>query len=363
MQQLPRVKPGESSLIALWRGLARITQAGYNRGYHMSESADCMTEESTFSFKISVRFADRSLIDFLAGRFKYRPPAEWMGMIGLGKVTVNGETMTADHLLKKDDIVSYREFLREPPVDENIQILHDEETFLVANKPGNLPSHSGGRYIRNTFIYLLRQRMAGGGFQGTIHLVHRLDRETSGIIVAAKTSVAHRSLLRQFEAGSVKKEYIAVARGIIHHDSFGVKGFLVPDRDSRISIRKKVVFDISADAKYSETAFDVIERKASSTVVRCRPITGRTNQIRVHLDDAGHPLVGDKLYGRTDDEFLAFARNVRAGDYAPLPWLETPRHLLHASRLIINHPISGEVLQFDAPPPEDMRSFIRDNRF
>jgi len=62
-----------------------------------------------------------------------------------------------------------------------------------------------------------------------------------------------------------------------------------------------------------------------------------------------HPLVGDKLYGRTDDEFLAFARNVRAGDYAPLPWLETPRHLLHASRLVINHPISGELLAFDAP--------------
>jgi 23S rRNA pseudouridine1911/1915/1917 synthase len=73
--------------------------------------------------------------------------------------------------------------------------------------------------------------------------------------------------------------------------------------------------------------------------------------------------VGDKLYGRTDDEFLAFARNVRAGDYAPLPWLETPRHLLHASRLVIHHPISGELLAFDAPLPEDIRSFISNNRF
>ncbi len=322
-----------------------------------------MTEETMFSYKISAPFADRSLIDFLTGRFKYRPSADWGRMIGLGKVTVNGQTITPDHPLKKDDIVSYWDVLCEPPVDRNIQILHEEETFLVANIPGNLPSHSGGRYIRNTFIFLLRQLMADRGFQGTIHLAHRLDRETSGIIVAAKTSIAHRSLLRQFEAGTVKKEYIAVARGIINHDSFGVKGFLVPDRDSCISIRKKVVFDDYAGAKSSETAFDVVERKASSTVVRCRPITGRTNQIRVHLEHAGHPLVGDKLYGRTDDEFLAFARNVRAGDYDPLPWLETPRHLLHASRLIINHPISGELLVFDAPLPEDMRLFIRDNRF
>ena len=322
-----------------------------------------MTEETTFSFKISAHFVGKSLIDFLAGRFKYRPPAEWMQMIGFGKVRVNGVTVAADHLLKNDDIVSYREVLREPPVDGNIQILHEEETFLVANKPGNLPSHSVGRYIRNTFIYLLRQRLADGGFRGTIHLAHRLDRETSGVIVAAKTSIAHRSLLRQFEAGTVKKEYIAVARGKINHDSFAVKGFLVPDQDSCISIRKKVVSDDGTGAKYSETAFDVIERKATSTVVRCRPITGRTNQIRVHLEKAGHPLVGDKLYGRTDDEFLAFARNIRAGDYAPLPWLEAPRHLLHASRLVIHHPISGEALQFDAPLPDDMRSFIRDERF
>jgi len=322
-----------------------------------------MTEETTFTYRIPARFADTSVIDFLAGRFKYRPPAEWVRMIGLGKVTVNGETVKSGHLLKKDDTVCYFDVLREPPVDTNIQVLHEEETFLVANKPGNLPSHSGGRYIRSTFIYLLRRRMAERGFQGTIHLAHRLDRETSGIIVAAKTAIAHRALLRQFETGTVKKEYIAVARGMIDPDSFGVKGFLVPDRASCISIRKKVVFDDGAGSKYSDTAFDVMERLSSATVVRCRPVTGRTNQIRVHLEHAGHPLVGDKLYGRTDDEFLAFARNVRAGDYDTLPWLETPRHLLHASRLVINHPISGERLAFDAPLPEDMRSFIRSNSF
>jgi 23S rRNA pseudouridine1911/1915/1917 synthase len=322
-----------------------------------------MTEETTFSYKISARFADRRLIDFLAGRFKYRSPSEWVRMIGLGKVAVNGETISADHLLRKDDIVSYWEVLHEPPVDVNIQILHEEETFLVASKPGNLPSHSGGRYIRNTFIFLLRRRMADMGFQGTVHLAHRLDRETSGIIVAAKTAIAHRSLLRQFEAGTVKKEYIAVARGVINDASFEVKGFLASDRDSCISIRKKVVFEDVAGAKHSATAFDVMERFSSSTLIRCRPFTGRTNQIRVHLEHAGHPLVGDKLYGRTDDEFLAFARNVRAGYYDPLPWLETPRHLLHASRLVIHHPISGDVIAFDAPLPEDMRSFIRENRY
>jgi 23S rRNA pseudouridine1911/1915/1917 synthase len=301
-------------------------------------------------------------MDFLARRFKYQTQEEWNWMIGRGKVTVNGKAITPDHLLKKNDIVEYSDVRSEPPVDINIQIIHEEETFLVANKPGNLPSHSDGNYIKNTLIFLLRERMAGKGFHGVIHLAHRLDRETSGIVVATKTEIAHRSLLQQFEAGTVGKEYIAVARGVINTDSFEVKGFLVPARDSCISIRNKVVFDAGAGAKYSATAFDVMERFASSTMVKCSPVTGRTNQIRVHLAHAGHPLVGDKLYGRTDDEFLAFVKNVKAGCYDLLPWQETPRHLLHASRLIIKHPISGELLAFDAPVPEDLSSFVRNNR-
>ncbi|MGO9015183.1 MAG: RluA family pseudouridine synthase [Dissulfurispiraceae bacterium] len=321
-----------------------------------------MTEVTILSSRISSKFAGRNLMDFLTRRFQYQTREEWKRLIGRGKVTVNGKAITPDHLLKKNDIVAYSDVRSEPPVDINIQIIHEEETFLVTNKPGNLPSHSDGNYIKNTLIFLLRERMADKGFHGAIHLAHRLDRETSGIIVAAKTEIAHRSLVQQFEAGTVGKEYIAVARGVINDDSFEVKGFLVPDRESCLSIKNKVVFDDSAGAKYSATAFDVIERFASSTMVRCRPVTGRTNQIRVHLAHAGHPLVGDKLYGRTDDEFLAFVRNVKAGCYDLLPWQETPRHLLHASRLMINHPISGELLEFDAPVPEDMRLFIQNNR-
>ncbi len=318
-----------------------------------------MTEETTLSSRISTKFAGRSLMDFLTLRFKYQTGDEWKRMIGRGKVTVNGKATTPDHLLKKNDIVAYSNVRSEPPVDGNIQIMHEEETFLVANKPGNLPSHSDGTYIRNTLICLLRERMAGKGFQGTLHLAHRLDRETSGIIVAAKAKTAHRALLQQFETGTVEKEYIAIVRGAISNDSFEVRGFLVPDRDSCISIKKKVVCDDGADAKYSATVFEVMERFASCTMVRCRPVTGRTNQIRIHLAHAGHPLLGDKLYGRTDDQFLAFVKNVRAGHYDLLPWQETPRHLLHASRLIINHPLSGEQLVFNAPVPEDMSSFIR----
>jgi len=301
-------------------------------------------------------------LDFHTQRFKYQTCEAWKLEIGRGKVTVNGKASTADYLLRRNDIVAYSFVRTEPPVDINIQIMHEEETFLVANKPGNLPSHADGNYIRNTLIFLLRQRLADQGFRGAVHLAHRLDRETSGIIVTGKTKSAHQSLLRQFEARTVAKEYIALVRGVISNSSFEVKGFLVPDQDSCISIRKKVVSDDGPGAQYSATAFDVVERFSSSTMVRCRPVTGRTNQIRAHLAHAGYPLVGDKLYGRTDDEFLHFVKNVRAGCYDPLPWLETPRHLLHASQLVIHHPVSGELLAFNAPLPHDMESFIRNNR-
>ena len=136
-----------------------------------------MTEETTLSSRISSKFAGRSLMDFLTGRFKYRNREEWKWMIGRGKVTVNGKAITPDHLLKKNDIVAYSDVRSEPPVDINIQIIHEEETFLVANKPGNLPSHSDGNYIKNTLIFLLREQMAVKGFHGAIHLAHRLDRE------------------------------------------------------------------------------------------------------------------------------------------------------------------------------------------
>lgn len=321
-----------------------------------------MTEETTLSSRISSLFAGWSLLDFHARRFKYQTREAWALEIGRGKVTVNGRAAAVDYLLRIHDIVAYSFVHTEPPVDTNIEILHEEATFLVVNKPGNLPSHAAGRYIRNTLIFLLRQRLAEKGFQDALHLTHRLDRETSGIIVLAKTKSAHQSLLRQFEGRTVAKEYIAIARGVIRPSYFEVEGFLVPDEDSCISIRRKVATDETAGAKYSATAFEVMERFTSSTMVRCRPVTGRTNQIRVHLANAGHPLVGDKLYGRTDEEFLQSAKHARAGCYAMLPWLETPRHLLHASQLSLSHPVSGETLVFKAPLPEDMQLFIRNNR-
>jgi 23S rRNA pseudouridine1911/1915/1917 synthase len=197
---------------------------------------------------------------------------------------------------------------------------------------------------------------------GPVKLVHRLDRETSGVMVIGKTDDAHRNLVRQFEDGAVKKEYLAIARGVIAEDVFQVSGAIAPDEESAISIRKKVVAEGTNGSRTASTQFEVVERFADSTLVRCLPATGRTNQIRVHLTHIGHPLAGDKLYGRTDEQFLEFVRRAREGNFGPLPWMEAPRHLLHASRLSFKHPSTGKSISFYSPMPDDMRVYIEGAR-
>ena len=317
-----------------------------------------MSEETTLSSRITSNYAGLRLIDFLCSRFKYHTREQWNDIILRGKVSVNGAGSDPEYVLKKNDSVSYTVVLREPPVDTDINILHEEDTFLVAYKPGNLPSHADGNFIKNTFIYILRRRMIAHGYSGPVKLVHRLDRETSGVMVIGKTDDAHRNLVRQFEEGAVKKEYLAVARGVIAEDVFEVSGAIAPDEESAISIRKKVVPEGTHDSRPAFTQFEVVERFADSTLARCFPATGRTNQIRIHLAHVGHPLIGDKLYGRTDDQFLEFVRRAREGNYELLPWMEAPRHLLHAAKLTFHHPATGKNVSFECPMPGDMRLYI-----
>ncbi|MBN1495637.1 MAG: RluA family pseudouridine synthase [Spirochaetes bacterium] len=317
-----------------------------------------MSEKTTLSSRITSNSEGLRLVDFLCARFKYHTRDRWIDVIREGAITVNGAASSPDYVLKKNDTVSYTVILREPPVDPDIQIMHEEETFLVAYKTGNLPSHADGNFIKNTFIYILKERMKEAGYNGPVKLVHRLDRETSGLMVVGKTAAAHRALVRQFEQGSVRKEYLAVARGVIAEDAFEVSGAIAPDPESAISIRKRVVPAGAPGSRPALTRFRVAERFSGATLVRCLPATGRTNQIRVHLAHVGHPLAGDKLYGRSDEQFLEFVRNARAGNYEPLPWMDANRHLLHASKLSFDHPVTGLRAIFECPVPDDMWVYI-----
>jgi len=319
-----------------------------------------MTEETVLQSKINLTQSGQSLLDYLANRFQYQSRDAWKLIIERGKVTVNGIPVSPQQTLKLKDLVAYSVVLNEPPVDKNIAILHDEETFLVANKPGSLPSHADGIFIKNTFIHILTERFKNNGFVGKLNLVHRLDRETSGLMIVSKSRAAHQKLTQQFENGTIAKEYLAIARGVVADDYFEVAGSIGKDPQSQISIRQKVVSTGTIDSKISLTRFEKIKSYKTATLLRCIPKTGRTNQIRVHLDSIGHSLIGDKLYGRTDDEFLEFIRHVKAGGDPSWPGhLETYRHMLHASRISFQHPGTEKTVTFEAPPPEDFNEHLK----
>ena len=318
-----------------------------------------MPDETVLKSKVPHQQAGKTLSDYLSNRFRYQSQETWDKLIIDGKVTVNKKHALPQQLLQKGDLVSYSVILKEPPVEKNIQVLHEEETFFVAFKPGQLPSHADGNFIKNTFIYLITEMLRDNGWKGDVRLVHRLDRETSGLMVVAKTQEAHLNLTRQFEAGSVEKEYLAVARGRISENKFEVNGAIGRDGASQISVRQKVVPEGTPFSKPSLTYFERIQDLKDGTLLRCVPKTGRTNQIRVHLDSLGHPLVGDKLYGRTDEEFLAFIAHVKAGGDPAFPnQMVVPRHLLHASKLTFDHPVTNKRVSFDAPLPPDFQNFI-----
>jgi len=319
-----------------------------------------MTEETILQSKIGSAQSGNSLLDYLAQRFRYQSRDSWQSLIESGKVTLNGLTVPPLQILKSKDLVAYSVVLNEPPVDKNIQILHDEETFLVGIKPGNLPSHADGNFIKNTFIYILTERYRKQGHKGKLNLVHRLDRETSGLIIVSKEKSAHQKLTQQFENGTVEKEYMAIVRGAVSEESFEVGGFIGKDTQSQISVRQKVLKEETPDSKKSLTRFEKIKSFKTAALLRCIPKTGRTNQIRVHLDSIGHSLIGDKLYGRSDEEFLEFIRHVKAGGDPSWPGhLETARHMLHAHRLTLQHPQTEQRVVFEAPLPQDFTEYLK----
>lgn len=242
----------------------------------------------------------------------------------------------------------------EPDAPKNIVELHRDDHLLVLDKPAGLPIHPTARYHKNTLTTLLKERY-GADFQADP--VHRLDRETSGIIVCGRSLEVCRSLFRSFTGGDVAKEYLAITEGAPKDDTFEVDA---PIAEGTELIRIAVRID-RHEGKPSRTRFQVLERfereGAPFALVRAFPVTGRQHQIRIHLSLAGHPVVGDKMYGPDAGYFDRFSKHT----LEPEAWerLRLPRHALHSALISFPHPGSGQRVTFEAPLPEDLQSFRR----
>lgn len=241
----------------------------------------------------------------------------------------------------------------EPETPEHFREVYLDDSLLIVDKPAGLPMHPTARYHHGTLVSLVR-RHYGEGFRADP--AHRLDRETSGLVVCGRTLQSCQTLMRAFVRGEVEKTYLGICEGWPDLDVFEVDA---PIAEGTEQVRVAVRIDSGA-GKPAQTTFRVRERfvrgEERFAVLEARPHTGRQHQIRIHASHAGHPLVGDKMYGPDPGFFDRFSK----GCLEPEAWarLRLPRHALHAARLALAHPESGAPVVFEAPLPADLQGFI-----
>jgi 23S rRNA pseudouridine1911/1915/1917 synthase len=238
--------------------------------------------------------------------------------------------------------------------------LYEDDDLLVINKPAEVPVERGsdGSTRRDTLEDALVRTYQKGGVPA-FYFVHRLDMETSGCLLIAKTPSARDVLIQNFAERKIRKQYLALASGEILWENQVVKRPIASIKAFSGALKKSVVLEEgSGSGKESETRFAVIRRYRGYTLLRAEPRTGRTHQIRVHLTSLGHPLAYDPLYGRRTpirfQEFDSRTAETEAGEKVVLNRLP-----LHAWKISLSHPLSGRELAFEAPLPRDLKDFFK----
>jgi 23S rRNA pseudouridine1911/1915/1917 synthase len=269
-------------------------------------------------------------------------------------VEVNGAVVKASHKVRHGDHV--RIWLPEPshdiPVPEDIplDVLYEDEHLAIVNKPPDMVVHPAKGHWTGTLVNALQfhfgqlSRLSGDYRPG---IVHRLDRDTSGVILIAKDEMTHRELSYQFEHRKIFKEYLAITSGVLDRDSDYIERRIAHHPHER---EKMAVSDLEEEGKEACSYYEVIERFRGFSLCRIHPRTGRTHQIRVHLASIGCPVLADKAYGGRSALRLSDLTGAipETGDEVLIA-----RQALHASRIRFHHPRRREVVEAEAPLPED----------
>jgi len=267
-----------------------------------------------------------------------------------------------DRVRGEDFVVLWRAPFEEQDTPRALVSVFEDEHLLVLDKPPLMAVHPTARHHHSTVVKLLEKTRPGEFFA----LVHRIDRETSGLLLVAKTREAERAFKRKLEERStraargdgdleVTKDYLAITWGAAESGRIEFPLELDPDNSLRVKMRVA-----SSGGLEAITAVEVLEVRGGYSLVRCRLYTGRQHQIRVHLARSGTPIVGDKLYG-PDERLLARAADGEL-DASDLEKLELPRHALHAHRYRMVHAVTGESLELTSPLPDDLAAFWESKR-
>ncbi|HDR7791625.1 TPA: RluA family pseudouridine synthase [Bacillus luti] len=249
-------------------------------------------------------------------------------------VTVNGKSVKVNYKVKENDEITVTipepEALDIQAEDMNLEIYYEDADVLVVNKPRGMVVHPAPGHTSGTLVNGLMHHCTDlSGINGVMRpgIVHRIDKDTSGLLMVAKNDMAHESLVNQLVAKTVTRRYKAIVHGVIPHDKGTIDAPIARDKKERQNMT------VDENGKHAVTHFQVLERFKDFTLVECRLETGRTHQIRVHMKYIGYPLAGDPKYG-------------------PKKTLDMNGQALHAGILGFDHPRTGEYIQFEAPIPE-----------
>lgn len=265
------------------------------------------------------------------------------GLIDSGRVRIGGKEVKPRYAVKEGDVINVEippeEGQAPEPEDIPLKVLYEDESLLVLDKPHGMVVHPGAGNGKGTVVNALLGhcgRLPDTGDPVRPGIVHRLDKDTSGVMVAAKNTNAIRSLSGQFKERTIKKEYLAVVTGKVEMDN----GEITAPVSRQVLDRKKMSAGFP-EGKNARTVYHVIERFEKFTLLRLDLHTGRTHQIRAHMRYLGNPVAGDTLYG---------------GGSRP------ERQALHAEKLAFTHPETGERMEFVSPLPGDIKAFIEEIR-
>lgn len=322
-------------------------------------------------FIVEAFFRGKRIDTFLGKHLRNYSPFRLQRMIKAGCVTVNDVPTETSYRVHPNELIRIR-LLSPPdrvaiPQPLPLEVLYEDPWLIAVNKPPGQIAHPGGDFLGQTLLNAIqfhvdRQTLLPGLIRPGI--VHRIDRQTSGVMIVPKHHLPHRKLTYQFMRGEISKTYIAILRGCLPEDTgmIDLPIGVVPNPRCTLSCAKP----IAVDAKAARTHFRVLERFRDYTLVEARPLTGRHHQIRIHFAEIGYPLLADEFYDRfgeiKDGTPLELPPESSPSDEPRPPYydpdLPLRRHALHAASIQLDHPIMQLPIAFEAPLPDDIQQTL-----
>jgi 23S rRNA pseudouridine1911/1915/1917 synthase len=303
-------------------------------------------EQQNYEFIVEPEQEGIRIDQFLAQKNADISRSRIQKLIEKGNITVHGKQVKPNYKVRQGDLVRLE--IPEPvmldvrPENIDIEILYEDGDIAVVNKPQGMVVHPAAGNYSGTLVNALMARCSSlSTINGVIRpgIVHRIDKDTSGVLIIAKNDASHHSLAEQIKVHSVKRIYYAIVEGVIKQDSGTVDAPL-----GRHPVERKKMAVVAKNGRRAVTHYRVIERFKRNTLIEARLETGRTHQIRVHMAYIGHPLVGDPVYGYKKQRF-----NLKG-------------QALHAKTLGVIHPSTGEYMEFTTPLPEYFQKLVENLR-